>query len=155
MSHSHLNALETVGHDINCADSEFVTVATITVVLKSTYTEHGRESRWDKEQPSHLVAWLKKMFKGLVTQLTNESFVCQTFGWKHISMAQIHQELGMADFYLADLQATLKPVEYWPTTSTSQRKRMRWQAQIKVASEARFLNSKRGGWPSKIRQFSC
>lgn len=96
----------------------------------------------------------RRVFKGLVAQITNHTFVRSEFGWRKESIASIEEELGLVEFHTADMHNLLLSMEYVGTKSVAKRKRMRRDARAKWALLG-YLNQKRGGRPSKLEKYSC
>jgi hypothetical protein len=95
----------------------------------------------------------RRVFKGLVVAVTNKTFVRQAFGWERGSIAKISEDLGVVDCFVADFHGMLRSIEYHGTTSSAQRKRMRHESLLQLAVNGFLGSKKRGGRPSKIRQF--
>ncbi|GAQ85750.1 hypothetical protein KFL_002520100 [Klebsormidium nitens] len=98
----------------------------------------------------------RRVFKGLLAQLTGADFVVKQYGWKRESIAAITEELSGAEFYMADLDQLMRSVAYKTEPSAYQRRKQRdtRRAELKVA---RFMLRKRreGGRPSKILAHAC
>ena len=95
----------------------------------------------------------RRVFKGLVTQITNPTFVKAAFNWQHGSMSKITEDLDAIDCYVSDIYQLLQSVDYCNTTSSAVRKRLRKSAFVRLATNNFLGSRKRGGRPSKIRQF--
>ena len=95
----------------------------------------------------------RRVFKGLISQLTSSSFVCETFGWKASSIAKIQEDLSLVDCHLASVNSMLTSIRYLSTPSLAVRKRMRRDQMAKLALSG-FLGRKRGGAPSKRLELS-
>ena len=95
----------------------------------------------------------RRVFKGIVAQITSDSFVRSAFNWRKGSIAAIKADLGMVDFYIADLNRLLTSVDYCATVSVSKRKAMRVKVRLALAQSG-FLERKRGGRPSLLHAYS-
>lgn len=95
----------------------------------------------------------RRVFKGVIAQLTSPTFCKQQFNWQHDSIARIQEDLSLVDSYLSDLNNLLSSFEYCTETSAAKRRAMRRKARVSRAL-AGFLGAKHGGRPSKLRQYS-
>jgi hypothetical protein len=95
----------------------------------------------------------RRVFKGVIAAVTNPTFVRSAFNWHSGSIANISEELGLVDYYLADLHKMMQSVDYCNATSTAVRKRMRREALLRLNLNG-FLGERRGGRPSLIEQYS-
>lgn len=95
----------------------------------------------------------RRVFKGLVTQITNPTFVRSAFNWQQGSISKITEDLDAIDFYISDVHQMLQSVDYCSATSPAVRKRLRKKAFMRLSTNNFLSSRKRGGRPSKIRQF--
>jgi hypothetical protein len=54
----------------------------------------------------------RRIFKGVVAQLTSDSFVRSAFNWHKSSIADIKGELDLVEFYMSDLNKLFNSVQY-------------------------------------------
>ena len=95
----------------------------------------------------------RRVVKGIIAQMTSETFVRSAFNWKRDSISKIKSDLGIVEFYVAELSNLLNSVEYCMTESPAVRKRMRRAARVALAQSG-FLEQKRGGRTSKLSEYS-
>jgi hypothetical protein len=98
----------------------------------------------------------RKVFKGLIAQLTGPKFVQQQFDRRKKSIAAIVEELDLIGYYLADLDNLTSSLTYSIKSSSYKRRKMRARARAELAVTT-FLRRKgeKGGRPSKLLKYSC
>jgi hypothetical protein len=98
----------------------------------------------------------RRVFKGLLAQLTGPEFVLKQYGWKRESIAAITEELGGVEFYMADLDRLLESVSYQPEQSLYQRRKKRAAARAELrVSRFMLRKGQKGGRPSILLEHSC
>ena len=95
----------------------------------------------------------RRVFKGIVAQITSDTFVRSAFNWRKGSIAAIRADLEMVDFYIADLNRLLTSVDYCAIVSASKRKAVRMKVRLALAQSG-YLERKRGGRPSLLHAYS-